>query len=393
MAWMSEEAAATVLGVSFKTIRRRVGNGSIRAMRQGRQIFVDIETTRIAGPNRLTASTRLNAAIANTGSTSVATTDTPVSEPVGTIPPTRVPPVTPMPVKPLADPTLSIALSPSPMPTNAVSISSKELLPERWPWLAIWLLLTLLLTASTVAAWIYQQGQSQLQEAESHYQQVMLDTQQAQAKQAKQITATAERERKLIGELSTAYAKFDETNRALAEQQNTTDKFKADLDKTVADLTNSQSERNAIANKLISAQATAQVLRWQAALGDTFRQLAERIPQPKQQSRTAPDRSRTTIDQSRAIPQQPVDINDHDWTRTTQANAPATKTANAPAAPANASNVSDENIVYHRPLPHQPATLSQEDARAALRAIVKTDQSNAVDATTTNQTGITPEQN
>jgi hypothetical protein len=243
-------------------------------------------------------------------------------------------------------------------------------------------LLTLLLTASTVAAWIYQQGQSQLREADSRYQQVMLGAQQARAKHAKLIAAANKHERELTGKLSAANAKHDETNHTLAEQRNAAAKLKANLDKTAVDLAKTQSERKAMADKFISAQATAQILRWRGTLGDTIRQLAERIPQPMRSSHPAADRSR-------AIPLQPVDINNYDWTPTTPANTPTATLANAPATAANASNESDESTAYHRPLPHQPATLSQEDARTALRAIIKSDQEDA-DNATADQTGIAP---
>lgn len=43
MAWMSEEQAATVLGVPFRTIRRRVGNGSLRTRLQGSTLLVEVE--------------------------------------------------------------------------------------------------------------------------------------------------------------------------------------------------------------------------------------------------------------------------------------------------------------------------------------------------------------
>lgn len=322
MAWISEEAAATALGISFKTLRRRVGNGSIRAMRQDQQIYVDLDIPQLTHLPKPSAETVREAPIhlsrkspGDTASETIVEADT-----------------------------------------------SNKVRSGWWMGLTIWVLLTLLLTAGGVAVWKYREFQSQLVEAETRHQQALREAERSQDEHARsmqaQSAAARGRENRLNEDLSTAHSRLNALSRSLEMQKDANVRLTSELNEAAARLATAQARNTDLAGKLAAAQISVQLKHWQSSWADAVQQMANHIPWPN-------PRGRRRNDYPAGSHGPPAEMAS---TAALEAFA-----ASVAGFRVHGDDIEDGRQSKHRPIPHQPSSLGVEDARAALRSIVTHD--------------------
>ncbi len=277
MAWMSEEEAASVLGVSFRTVRRRVGNGSLRSMRQGQQILVDIELSRISacGPSTpakpVDSGLVLDSPQSNTAPICTAEIATPA--PIETRPPSFSPPA----LGALGAGSLRWT-SDYDAPTARNRIPSADPVPSRATAAVAWVLLTLLLFGGTLVAWARYHDHQQFERAQSQHQQAMSAAQRVLTETQQQLSAqqasAAEREARFNTELTGARARLDEATGELSRQRKDAAQLKSDLDQLTAHMTDAATQRHVMASELAGARTSLAAARVQSNITSALGELA-----------------------------------------------------------------------------------------------------------------------
>ncbi|MBI4581357.1 MAG: hypothetical protein HY718_16770 [Planctomycetes bacterium] len=322
MAWLSEAQAATALGVSHRTIRRRVGNGSLRVMRQGRRILVDVDPHRL--PDSRPGTTDLEADENRPPASAIIVQPTAPEA-------TNAVPVAPVPV---ASTTTNLMTSPTASPVAGNTprfrpngqVARWETGWERWTTIGLWLAATLLLSGGTAAAWFHYHARLGIRDAEARYAQSVAGAQQTQAEHERQLVGqaqiAAERQDKLTSELVAVRKQLDETTRALDKQGREAASLRAELAAVSSHFAEASAEQAATSRKLLAAQTNIAVLRGEATLSnmleDWLNRLATRplhsptalptnLPGPQPSDDAAESRPR-----NRLIPRQPPRLGDED---------------------------------------------------------------------------------
>lgn len=273
MAWMSEEQAAAALGVSFKTIRRRVGNGSLPSMRRGSDLLVNVELARVE--QEIAPAEKQRARSLEPVAPVVAVADTaprPVSE-------SRLPSVVPT-IAPKMHLAAATIASAAPQPVIAEMLPVSMQAPRRtnrWMEFTIWALLTLVLSGGVTATWLLQQSRERIRNGEKQYAQALNTAEQARINGVHEMTVlrteAARREKELTSQLET------ERSRAMgllteieAQKRNTAD-LRGALDLATSRLASMGSQRSELSRRTRVAEASLAALRYKASLLDWCRNL------------------------------------------------------------------------------------------------------------------------
>lgn len=356
MAWMSEDQAATALGVSFRAIRRRVGNGSLRVKRQGSQILVDVDVSR--GPERPKPAAGMQAGLAiegdahptpdNTARRATATNGRDASAAASAEVPAidlplaeRATPVNPWAVR-MAGSNMRAF---EPPPTAAAG--------SRLAVVLVWILLTLMLFGGAVAGFFHHRAAQEYAQLETRYNQATTSLHEAQVQYERELKArdeaADERQREHAAELETLRSRIEQSATELARERQEKEGLAADLEILGTRLADALADRQALTDKLAAAQSAAPPTTADRSIADVFRRAGGQLANALTARANTPTPAR------------------HVDTATTP---PADATATLPdiAAPPTPARSGD------RPIPRQPARLDGSAPVPTLRPIMQSPQ-------------------
>lgn len=289
MAWMSEEQAAIALGVPFRTIRRRVGNGSLRTRLQGSTLLVEVE---LGVPTGRPA----------TGDEKPKHFTEPVPAPVPAA--VNTPPRPPVEAPSLRPEAIAVVSVPA-VATPRVSLSAGTMIPHvsgtfqpatpsfapasapaegsRTGWLApVGLIIGALVLAACVGSvWVMHEGRLRLHQVQADLAQTVASARQARLDHERQLSeqvATASSlQTRLTTELSESRDMIGKLTHELAQERQSAVRLQGELATSRAELAQVEDRRRQLARKYAVAQASATVSDAATAISESVGRLSEQF--------------------------------------------------------------------------------------------------------------------
>jgi len=295
MAWLSEEQAATALGVSFQTIRRRVGNGSLRSALQGSQLMVEVDV-----PDGADAALKLHT------SRRSELPPEPASAPSRT---------------PFVAPCEREVWPASTMATRAASAAPLTR-ARRWPIGALWLTVTLALFAAALGVLQARSAALPPQDAEAEHEPAVAVVQPPPLEPSQDLAAitaaSAERERALTAELNAARTQVEQLTGEVHTHRQSVADLTNRLDQFEKEMASLRDRHESLTDQLAAAKAGVAMLKFKSSILDTVRQLADRLEQSLARNREAivaahrlPVIIPVDAPRDRRLPSGPVSEQDH----------------------------------------------------------------------------------
>lgn len=325
MAWMSEEQAATVLGVPFRTIRRRVGNGSLRTRLQGSTLLVEVEVTD-ATPSAKKPPSPPRAPIDPVPPAVPTDVRTHCVEPIGapvSPPSPRVPPLL------LSSGTVAAARIASPEehepPTARMELTRPDRRAGLWARLTAWGAVAVALAIGLSSVWVIQQtrtrlraAQSSLADARNGAERARIEHEQAMSLQAAKARST---ESALTAELGKVRRDFEQLKVRLDAEQAATTDYRRRLDLAAAELAARDSRLRDLGRRVafargdtIGRKGLVLVAAALAQADEYLQQSVERliVQPPARPAETETPRLVSSEPQDRALPRSAPTLTDED---------------------------------------------------------------------------------